>query len=502
MSSRDERTPALAPASGPRRLIFEMGAPESRCVEAPALEVPTAPMEEWLDGRTRVTELHLPNVTEPEIVRHYAHLAEMNFGLDTNMYPLGSCTMKHNPRVNEDLSRLEGFAGLHPYQPPETVPGVIELMAGLCEVLAEVSGLPGVTLQPAAGAHGELTALMCIRAALADAGDVRRTVLVPDSAHGTNPATVAMCGYDAATVPSAEDGGVDVEALAGMLGPDVAAIMLTMPNTLGLFDDRILEVTDMVHAAGAYAYMDGANLNALLGRVRPGELGFDALHVNLHKTFSTPHGGGGPGSGPVCVTEALADYLPAPCVARTEEGRAEFFRPARSVGRIRSFNGNVAVLVRAYAYACALGGEGLTEVAEQSVLSANYLKEQLRDSFELPYDRPCMHEFVLSGSRQRREHGVRTLDIAKRLLDYGFHPPTVYFPLIVEEALMIEPTETESLETLDVFASALNAIAREAAEDPDLVKNAPYATPVRRIDEARAAREPDLRWRPGSEGQA
>lgn len=469
-------------------------------MEAAPVDVPLAPIEQWLGGRQRKTPPRLPNVTEPEITRHYSHLAEMNFGLDTNMYPLGSCTMKHNPRVSEDLSRLEGFAGLHPYQPADTIEGLIELMAGLSDVLAEVSGLPGVTLQPAAGAHGELTALMCIRAALADAGDARSVVLVPDSAHGTNPATVSMCGYESVTVPSDANGGVDVEALGGMLSSDVAAIMLTMPNTLGLFDERILEVTSMVHEAGAYAYMDGANLNALLGRVKPGDLGFDALHINLHKTFATPHGGGGPGSGPVCVAEALAEYLPTPCVRRNDAGQGEFFEPERSIGRIRTFVGNVAVLVRAYAYARALGAEGLTEAAEQAVVSANYLRERLRESFELPYDRVCMHEFVLSGSRQRRDYGVRTLDIAKRLLDYGFHPPTVYFPLIVEEALMIEPTETESMETLDAFAAALNAIAEEAARDPDLVRGAPYGTPVRRVDEARAAREPDLRWKPRDDG--
>ncbi len=495
MTERLAHTPATAPARGPRRLIFETGAAESRCVMPPELDVPAIDLDVALGGAVRTEPPVVPHVTEVEIARHYAHLASMNFGVDSGSYPLGSCTMKYNPRVNEDAARLEGFAGLHPYQPAATVQGALELMVGLAEALAEVSGLPGVTLQPAAGAHGELTALMCFRACHVDQGDARARVVIPDSAHGTNPATVAMCGYEVTTVPSDERGGVDLEVLRSVLDTDVAALMLTNPNTLGLFDENILEITRLAHEVGAFAYCDGANLNAIMGISRPGDMGFDAFHTNLHKTFSTPHGGGGPGAGPVCVTERLSPYLPGPVPVRAVDGSFEFAWPERSIGRVRSFYGNFGILVRAYAYVRALGGEGLREVSEQAVLSANYLKERLRQAYDLPYDRTCMHEFVLSGSRQKREHGVRSLDIAKRLLDHGFHPPTVYFPLIVDEALMIEPTETESLEELDRFADAMLAIAEEAATDPDLVKSAPYTTPVRRLDEAGAARNPDLRYR-------
>lgn len=496
MTERLAHTPATAPARGPRRLIFETGAPESRCVLPPELDVPDVDLDDVLAGAVRAKPPVLPHVTEVEIARHYTHLASMNFGVDTGSYPLGSCTMKYNPRVHEDAARLDGFAGLHPYQPESSVQGALELMVGLAEALAEVSGLPGVTLQPAAGAHGELTALMCFRAYHVERGNPRSRVIIPDSAHGTNPATVTMCGYEVTTVPSDERGGVDMDVLRSALDTDVAAVMLTNPNTLGLFDENILEITGAAHEVGALSYCDGANLNAIMGISRPGEMGFDALHINLHKTFSTPHGGGGPGSGPVCVGEDIAPYLPGPVPYRREDGSYGLGRPSRSIGRVRSFYGNFGVLVRAYAYVRALGGTGLRDVSEQAVLSANYLKERLREAYDLPYDRTCMHEFVLSGARQKRDHGVRTLDIAKRLLDHGFHPPTVYFPLIVEEALMIEPTETESLEELDRFADAMLAIAEEAATDPELVRGAPYTTPVRRLDEAGAARKPDLRYRP------
>jgi glycine dehydrogenase subunit 2 len=488
--------PGSAPSRGPRNLIFETGAPESHCVVPPALDVAEIDLHTALGGAVRAEPPVLPHVTEVEIARHYAHLASMNFGVDSGSYPLGSCTMKYNPRVNEDAARLDGFAGLHPYQPEDAVQGALELMVQLADDLAEVAGLPGVTLQPAAGAHGELAALMCFRAYHEERGYARTKVIIPDSAHGTNPATVAMCGYEVVTVPSDEHGGVDLEVLRAELDTDVAALMLTNPNTLGLFERNILEITAAVHAVGALAYCDGANLNAIMGISRPGDMGFDALHINLHKTFSTPHGGGGPGAGPVCVTDALAPYLPGPVPYRRDDGSYGLAQPARSIGRVRSFYGNFGVLVRAYAYMRALGGRGLREASEQAVLSANYLKERLRGAYDLPYDRTCMHEFVLSGSRQKREYGVRTLDVAKRLLDHGFHPPTVYFPLIVDEALMIEPTETESLEELDRFAEAMLAIAREAADDPELVKGAPYTTPVRRLDEAGAARNPDLRYRP------
>jgi glycine dehydrogenase subunit 2 len=489
-------TPPIAPARGPRASIYELGAPESACVLGPELDVPDVRLDEALGGQARNEAPALPHVTELEIMRHYAHLADMNFGVDTGLYPLGSCTMKYNPRINEDAARLEGFSGLHPHQPVASVQGALELMHRLAGVLAEVSGLPGVTLQPAAGAHGELTALMVFRAAHTAAGDPRRKVIIPDTAHGTNPASVAMCGYQTVTVPSDERGLVDLEALKAVLDTDVAAFMLTNPNTLGLFDPQILEITAAVHEVGAFAYCDGANLNAVLGVTRPGDQGFDALHINLHKTFSTPHGGGGPGAGPVCVTAELAPFLPGPIVTLLEDGTYALSTPERSIGRVRSAFGNFGVLVRAYAYVRALGGEGLAEVSEQAVLSANYLKERLKGAYDLPYDRVCMHEFVLSGGRQKREHGVRTLDVAKRLLDYGFHPPTVYFPLLVEEALMIEPTETEPLGALEAFAEAMLAIAEEAEKDPEIVKGAPYTTPVRRLDEARAAREPVLRWKP------
>ncbi|NTW27811.1 MAG: aminomethyl-transferring glycine dehydrogenase subunit GcvPB [Coriobacteriia bacterium] len=478
-------------------MIFELGASDCTCVEAPLPDVPMESLDEMLGGRARAMAPQLPSVTEVEIMRHYTHLASMNFGVDSGMYPLGSCTMKYNPRINEDACRLPGFAGLHPYQPSTTAQGALAVMAELADALAEVSGLPGVSLQPAAGAHGELTALMVFRAAHTAAGDPRKKVIIPDTAHGTNPASVAMCGYDVVTIASNEKGEVDLEALKAALDTDVAAFMLTNPNTLGLFDPQICEITAAVHEVGAYAYCDGANLNAILGKARPGDMGFDALHINLHKTFSTPHGGGGPGAGPVCVTSELAEYLPGPLPARLDDGSYELHKPEHSIGRVKTFYGNFGVLVRAYTYVLALGGKGLTEVAEQAVLSANYLMARLRGAFDVPYgDSRCMHEFVLSGARQKRVSGVRTLDIAKRLLDYGFHPPTVYFPLLVEEAMMIEPTETEPLADLDAFADALLRIAEEAIAQPELVKGAPYTTPVRRLDEAGAARNPDLRWKP------
>lgn len=499
MSDETPRMTSAAPHRGPRSLIFELGAPESRCVEPPPLDVPLTAVDDLLGGRVRAEPPALPNVTELEIMRHYTHLASMNFGVDSGMYPLGSCTMKYNPRINEDACRLPGFTGIHPYQPEETVQGALALMVELSDALAEISGLPGVTLQPAAGAHGELGALMVIRAAHEARGDARKKVIIPDTAHGTNPASVAMCGYEVVTILSDEKGQVDIEALKSALDEDVAAFMLTNPNTVGLFDENILEITAAVHAVGAYAYCDGANLNAILGKARPGDMGFDAMHINLHKTFATPHGGGGPGAGPVCVTDELAAFLPGPLAVEFEDGSYGLGWPEHTIGRVRSFYGNFGVLVRAYAYIRAIGAEGLKEVAEQAVLSANYLKVRLEDVFDVPYGRTCMHEFVMSGAKQKRESGVRTLDMAKRLLDYGFHPPTIYFPHLVEEGMMIEPTETEPLAALDAFADVMLTIAEEAAGDPELVKNAPYSTPVRRLDEAGAARNPDLRWKPVGE---
>jgi len=477
-------------------LIFERGGEGCACLEPPAPDVPELSLADALGGQQRRVPPALPRVTEGQMARHYERLASANFGVDSGFYPLGSCTMKYNPRIGEWASRLPGFASLHPYQPEETAQGLLELMWNLQEALAEVSGLPAVSAQPAAGAHGELTGLLTIRAYHESRGDARTRVLVPDAAHGTNPATVKMCGYEVTQLPSDERGNVHVASLRSLLDTDVAAIMLTNPNTLGLFDENILEVTRLVHKAGALAYCDGANLNPILGITRPGDMGFDALHINLHKTFATPHGGGGPGAGPVAVTAGLAPFLPGPVVSRTEDGSYALTHPEMSIGRVRSFAGNVGVLVRAYAYIRALGSQGLTEVGEQSVISANYIKALLQDRWPAAYPRTCMHEFVASGGRMRREHGIRTLDVAKRLLDYGFHPPTVYFPLIVDEALMIEPTETEDKATLDRFAQVMLRIADEVEHDPALLHDAPVTTPVRRLDEAAAVKRPDLAWRP------
>jgi glycine dehydrogenase subunit 2 len=441
----------------------------------------------------------LPELNEPEVVRHYVNLSQLNFAIDTGFYPLGSCTMKFNPKLNEWAARLPGFGSLHPLAPDETAQGTLQLLWELEQILAEISGMAAVTLQPAAGAQGELTGILMIRAYHRSRGDHERTeVLVPDSSHGTNPATASMAGFRTITIPSAADGGVDLEAFRAALGPHTAAVMITNPSTLGLFEARIGELLEAVHAAGALAYMDGANLNAILGRFKPGQAGFDVMHINTHKTFSTPHGGGGPGAGPVGVGPKLVPFLPAPRVLREDDGSFRLERPGErpaSIGRMRSFVGNTGVLVRAYAYLRAHGGDGLQEVSNDAVLAANYLKARLGATFDLPYQRHCKHEFVASAATIKRTTGVRTLDIAKRLIDYGFHPPTIYFPLIVEEGMLIEPTETESVETLDAFAEALARIADEAVNSPELVREAPHSAPVRRLDEATAARQPNLRWR-------
>lgn len=479
---------------GPRETIYELGSAGLTCHTAPDAGVDHPDAASYFGALSRVTPPALPEVTEIEIMRHYTHLSSMNFGVDTGMYPLGSCTMKYNPRVNEIAASLPGFAGLHPSQPDATAQGAIRLMYELQESLSAISGFAATTLQPSAGAHGEFAALMVFRAAHTAKGDPRKKVVIPDTAHGTNPATVSMCGYDVVSIPSNAEGGIDLDALKAVLDEDVAAFMLTNPNTVGMFEPKILEITEAVHAVGAYAYCDGANLNAILGVARPGDMGFDALHINVHKTFSTPHGGGGPGAGPVCVTEELAPFLPGPLAAFNGESYS-LAMPEQSIGRVRSFNGNFGVLVRAYAYILANGAEGLRAVAEQAVLSPNYLRVKLDDVFDVPYDRICMHEFVISGARNKRESGVRTLDVAKRLLDYGFHPPTIYFPLLVEEAMMIEPTETESLDSLNSFIDTMRTIATEIAEQPEVVSGAPYTTPVLRLDEAGAARNPNLRWR-------
>jgi glycine dehydrogenase subunit 2 len=448
----------------------------------------------------RETPPALPELNEPEVVRHYVNLSHLNFAIDSGFYPLGSCTMKFNPKLNEWAARLPGFAQLHPLAPDAVAQGTLQLLWELEQILAEVSGMRAVTLQPAAGAHGELAGILMIRAYHRSRGDLQRNeVLVPDSSHGTNPATATMAGFRTITIPSASDGGVDVAAFEAALGPRTAAVMITNPSTLGLFERRIGLLLEEVHAAGALAYMDGANLNAILGRFKPGESGFDVMHFNVHKTFSTPHGGGGPGAGPVGVGEKLLPFLPAPRVLREPDGTFRLERPGErqtSIGRLRSFVGNTGVLIRAYAYLRAHGGSGLCEVSDDAVLAANYLKHRVAEAYQIPYDRPCKHEFVASAAALRKRTGVRTLDIAKRLIDHGFHPPTIYFPLIVEEAMLIEPTETESLETLDAFADVLIAIAREAETDPEVVTGAPHTAPVRRLDEATAARHPDLRWRP------
>ncbi len=486
-------------ANKPVPLIFELSSPERRGYRYPELDVPETPLEDLIPKEHLRREApKLPEVSEIEVVRHYTGLSRLNHGVDVGFYPLGSCTMKYNPKVNEDCARLPGFSLIHPYQPEETVQGAMKLMYKLQNYLTEIAGLTSTTLQPAAGAHGELTGLMLMRAYHRDRGEdeQRKEMLIPDSAHGTNPASAMMVNYKVREVPSDARGGVDVEALRKMVGPQTAGIMLTNPNTLGLFDENICEVAKIVHDAGGLLYYDGANGNAIMGYVRPGDMGFDIVHFNLHKTFSTPHGGGGPGSGPIAVSKRLQEYLPGPIVAKNDD---EFFwqYPAKSIGRVRSFYGNFGVLVRAYAYIRSHGAQGLMDVSETAVLHANYLMRKLQDDFDLPYDRHCMHEFVLSGKRQKA-NGVRTLDMAKRLLDYGMHSPTVYFPLIVDEALMVEPTETETLATLDAFVAAMKQIAKEAAEEPETLQQAPYLTPVRRLDDALAARKLVLRWTPSS----
>jgi glycine dehydrogenase subunit 2 len=441
----------------------------------------------------------LPEVSEPELTRHYVHLSQLNYSVDTGFYPLGSCTMKYNPKIDEWAARLPGFASLHPLAPDELAQGTLQLLWELEQALAEIGGMKAATLQPAAGAQGELTGILMVRAYHHSRGDFERTeVLVPDSAHGTNPATASMAGFSTVTIPSAPDGGVDIAAFTAALGPRTAAVMITNPSTLGLFESRLCELLEAVHAVGALAYMDGANLNAIMGRFKPGEAGFDVMHFNVHKTFATPHGGGGPGAGPVGVGEKLMPFLPSPRVLRESDGKFRLERPGErphSIGRMRAFAGNAGVLVRAYAYIRAHGAEGLREVSDDAVLAANYLKTRLAGILDVPFERHCMHEFVASAGTLKSETGIRTLDVAKRLIDYGFHPPTIYFPLTVEEALLIEPTETEALETLDAFVEALRRIVAEAHDDPELLHSAPHETPVRRLDETTAARQPNLRWR-------
>jgi len=445
----------------------------------------------------RRAPLDLPEISEPQVVRHFTHLAQLNYAVDTGMYPLGSCTMKYNPKVNDRIASLAGFADIHPRQDDDTIQGALRLLFELEGLLARLTGMDAVTLQPAAGAHAEFTALLVFKAYHAKRGDgaKRRRVIVPDTAHGTNPASAAMCGFEVTTVKSDARGNIDLASLKAALGDDVVGLMLTNPNTLGLFEERLREVCDAVHSAGGLVYGDGANMNALLGVARPGDLGFDCIHINVHKTFSTPHGAGGPGAGPLCVKAKLEPFLPHPRITRGTDG--SYRRgptPPESIGRVRSFFGNFGVLVRAYTYMRTLGEEGLAEASNDAILAANYLLAQLRDSYDVAFDRPCMHEFVLSASRQKKQ-GASALDVAKALIDEGFHPPTVYFPLVVPEALMIEPTETEPRETLDAFAAAMIRIAERAKTDPASVKAAPLHAPLARLDEVSAARYPRLKWR-------
>lgn len=433
------------------------------------------------------------NLSEVEVIRHYTWLSRRNFGVDLGFYPLGSCTMKYNPKINEEMAKLEGFSLIHPLQPESTVQGALQLMFELEKMLCEICGFERFSLQPAAGAHGELTGIMIIQAYFRKKGEKRTKILVSDSAHGTNPASVSMCGFEAVEVKSDSEGNIDLNDLKEKMDENVAGIMVTNPNTLGLFDSNIERVCEIVHKKGGLVYGDGANMNAMLGICRPKELGVDVMHLNLHKTFSTPHGGGGPGGGPVGVVKKLVEFLPVPLVEKEEE-RYKFAEPGEnSVGKVRSFYGNFVVMVKAFTYLKAIGASGCREVAEIAVLNANYLKEKLKPHFKLPFDRVCQHEFVLSD--EGLPNGVTTNDVAKRLIDYGFHPPTVYFPLIVKGAIMIEPTETESRETLDKFAEAMIKIRKEAEENPEIVKGAPHLMPVKRLDAVKAAREPDLRWK-------
>ena len=444
-------------------------------------------------------ELELPEVSEVELVRYFTALSKLNYGVDTGFYPLGSCTMKYNPKWHEDVATLPGFTSIHPYQPINSVQGALQLMFELQEYLAEITGLDATSLVPMAGAHGELASILMVKAYHQSRGDkMRRKILVPDSAHGTNPATAAMCSFEISIVPSDNDGNIDLKSLESMMNEEVAALTLTLPATLGLFDPQIAEISRIVHERGGLLCGDGANLNSVLGKVKFGDLGIDCVQLNLHKTFSTPHGGGGPGSGPVCVKSNLADFLPLPLVVKSDK-KYTLNSPAKSIGKLGTAYGNFGVMVKAYAYIRSLGAEGLKEVSENAVINANYLKEKLKAYYYLPYDRTCMHEVVFS-SKWQKAKGVHTMDIAKRLLDYGFHPPTVYFPLIVDEAIMIEPTETESKETLDAYIDAMKEIAREADENPEILHTAPHNTPVRRLDDVRAARQLDLRWRMGNQG--
>ncbi|HIR76165.1 MAG TPA: aminomethyl-transferring glycine dehydrogenase subunit GcvPB [Candidatus Choladousia intestinipullorum] len=472
------------------KLIFERGKEGRQCTLLPQCDVPAAEIE----IPKRAKPLRLPHLSETEISRHYTELAGQVHGVNNGFYPLGSCTMKYNPKVNEEAAALAGFARIHPLQPEHTVQGALEVLERTEEMLCEITGMDSVTMQPAAGAHGEFTGLLLIKAYHDSRGDHKRTkIIVPDSAHGTNPASASMVGYEVVSIPSGSDGCVDLEKLRAAVGDDTAGLMLTNPNTVGLFDKNIIEITSVIHEAGGLNYYDGANLNAVMGIVRPGDMGFDVVHLNLHKTFSTPHGGGGPGSGPVGCKAFLKEFLPGR-QAVCEDGTFSLRKPEHSIGDVKSFYGNFLVVVRAMAYILMLGKEGIPEAAQNAVLNANYMMEKLKALYPPAYDETCMHEFVITLEQMKRENGVTAMDIAKSLLDYGIHPPTMYFPLIVHEALMIEPTETESRETLDEAIRAFGEIYAKAQEDPEAMHEAPVSTYIRRPDEVQAARKPVLRW--------
>lgn len=476
------------------RIIFEKSGKGKRGLKFPEAKTDKK-IENFIPKEyLREDKVILPELTELDVIRHYTNLSHKNVSIDTVFYPLGSCTMKYNPRINELTSALDGFTNIHPEQSAYQVQGSLELMYELQEQLKIITGMNAVTLQPAAGAHGEFVGMMIVKKHFEKLGEKRTKVIVPDSAHGTNPATAKMCGFEVIEIPSNEKGRVSIEELKKVLKDDVAALMMTNPNTLGLFEESIVEIAKAVHEAGALLYYDGANLNAIMGITNPALMGFDIVHVNLHKTFSTPHGGGGPGSGPVGVVEKLKSYLPVPLVKYDGKEYSLDYSLENSIGKIKAFFGNFGVLVRAYTYILMMGRTGLRKVSEDAVLNANYLKEKLKKTYKLPYDQICMHEFVLSGDNQK-ELGVNTMGIAKRLIDCGMHPPTVYFPLIVHEAIMIEPTETEDKETMDHFVEIMLKVAKEIEEDPELVLEAPLTTPVSKVDETYAARNPNLRWK-------
>jgi glycine dehydrogenase subunit 2 len=476
------------------KTIFEKSVKGRTGVTFPALDIPQEDL--GIPDSYLRENLNLPELSEVDVVRHYTKLSQNNYGVDSGFYPLGSCTMKYNPKINDELAALSGFSNLHPYQGQEQNQGALRLIYELSEYLCEITGMAATSLQPAAGAHGELSGLMIAKAYFKEKGEVRKNILIPDSAHGTNPASSVGCGFDTVKIPTGASGTIDLGGLSAACDKDTAVLMITNPNTLGIFEKDIVEICSIVHSAGALVYLDGANMNAMLGILRPKDMGCDMMHLNLHKTFSTPHGGGGPGAGPLCVVEHLADYLPVPVIEKKDDGYILNYDRPRSIGRIKSYYGNFGVMVRAYVYIRMLGANGMKDASENAVLNANYLQKKLKDDFELAYDTICKHEFVLSGEKFLK-FGIHTMDIAKRLMDYGFHPPTIYFPLIVKEALMIEPTETESKETLDEFADAMIKIAQEAKTDPDIIKEAPHEPVRNRLDGVLASRKPKIKFEKG-----